>query len=790
MSPDETWTLVDDTQELSATVLDQYGNVVAGGNFQWSTDQSGVVAVDTKGVAYGLKVGKGEVFAEDTDSKLRGSAWVHVEARVPSAAQKSSGDGQKGVVGKGLTHPVVVRVLDKSGAPLAGVPVAWRVVGDGGDSAGSPTSPASVTNADGVAETTWTLGTTSGKQYLEANVDGVLPQTFTADAAPGPVASLDLSPGTADLVPGQTEPFTALAKDEFGNPVPGATLAWSSSDAGVATVCSVGVASALAVGSAEIRATSGSVVGTAQVTVREDDSPPSVASVAVSPSAVSLEALGESAQLTAVAADPSGNPVTDATIEWSSLDPSIATVDEMGTVLAKAIGSALIVASAACSQAADTVEVKVTQVPAEVVVSPASRSLAVGQTHQFAAVVKDAMGYVIPGLDIVWSSDDASIATVDGSGTVTGRNGGSTQIRGVHQDLQSQGTVQVTQVSEPPPGTPVSAFFFDGFESGSRAAPANGFSWTNTSNPSVSNEHAYSGNYSLRFFFRGKPDGEDSTSEQRFTLPPLREMWFEYFIYFPNGTEQGFESAAYAHRTQSGVLYQTVASVDISVDPYRLVSENPVFAGAQIPIDAGKWRLFSIAGAGASGADAGPIVIDAYIDDYTVRLREPLGTTVTGAAATLDLVPGASVSNNKFWRITELWTGSCVNMSLEAYPSSTVGWITRPRPMWGNPCDGIGSSEYRMKHSDGLVKDEDLGRWNHWRFHIKVSDPGQNNGVFKMWKDGTLVINETALPNDPQDHTRSKYLTGYLMGWANSGFSEDTLIFIDDIQFYDLNPGW
>jgi hypothetical protein len=45
-----------------------------------------------------------------------------------------------------------------------------------------------------VAATTWTLGTVAGKQYLEASVEGVLPATFSSDAGPGPVASLEVSP--------------------------------------------------------------------------------------------------------------------------------------------------------------------------------------------------------------------------------------------------------------------------------------------------------------------------------------------------------------------------------------------------------------------------------------------------------------------------------------------------------------------------------------------------------------------------------------------------------------------
>src|ERR1700693_6400144 len=53
---------------------------------------------------------------------------------------------------------------------------------------------------------------------------------------------------------------------------------------------------------------------------------------------------------------------------------------------------------------------------ASVTVSPATATIAVRQTQQFTAVAKDSIGTVISGLSFTWSSDAASVTTVDTTG--------------------------------------------------------------------------------------------------------------------------------------------------------------------------------------------------------------------------------------------------------------------------------------------------------------------------------------------------------------------------------------
>lgn len=73
---------------------------------------------------------------------------------------------------------------------------------------------------------------------------------------------------------GEVVQFTATPVDVSGFAVDEATVEWSSSDPGVATVTQSGVATAYRDGQAEIRARAGDATGTATLTVSQQLNPP------------------------------------------------------------------------------------------------------------------------------------------------------------------------------------------------------------------------------------------------------------------------------------------------------------------------------------------------------------------------------------------------------------------------------------------------------------------------------------------------------------------------------------
>src|SRR2546425_905321 len=76
---------------------------------------------------------------------------------------------------------------------------------------------------------------------------------------------------------------------------------------------------------------------------------------------------------------------------------------------------------------------------ASVAVAPATATVPVGQTVQLTATTKDANGTVLTGRTVTWATSNAALATVSGSGVVTG--------------VAAGGPVTITATSEGQSGT-------------------------------------------------------------------------------------------------------------------------------------------------------------------------------------------------------------------------------------------------------------------------------------------------------------------------------------------------
>ncbi|MBL4903592.1 MAG: heparin lyase I family protein [Desulfocapsa sp.] len=75
-----------------------------------------------------------------------------------------------------------------------------------------------------------------------------------------------------------------------------------------------------------------------------------------------------------------------------------------------------------------------------------------------------------------------------------------------------------------------------------------------------------------------------------------------------------------------------------------------------------------------------------------------------------------------------------------------------------------------------------LGRWVAWEFHYKMDD-GSSNGAWELWIDGVQKISVTGMSFVGAPCRPGYIRNGYLQGWANSGFTNDTDIYIDDVVF-------
>src|SRR5439155_486518 len=117
--------------------------------------------------------------------------------------------------------------------------------------------------------------------------------------------------------------------------------------------------------------------------------------------------------------DSAGTALTGRPVTWASSTPSEATVNCSGLVTGVTPGSATMTATS--EGKTSTAAITVTTVPVtSVAVLPATASLRVGQTVQLSATPQDSAGGALTGRPVTWASSNISVATVTGSGLVTG----------------------------------------------------------------------------------------------------------------------------------------------------------------------------------------------------------------------------------------------------------------------------------------------------------------------------------------------------------------------------------
>ena len=151
------------------------------------------------------------------------------------------------------------------------------------------------------------------------------------------VASVVVSPTTAEVRVGETATFAVRITSNLGRELTGNSVHWSSGDTLVARVSPAGVATGIAPGTAvAIRATVEGISGEARVDVRR-----LAETVELLPVSLNLWE-GDTARVDARALNHRGEPVLGETLEWSSDAPTVATVDSSGVVSARTPGNTMI----------------------------------------------------------------------------------------------------------------------------------------------------------------------------------------------------------------------------------------------------------------------------------------------------------------------------------------------------------------------------------------------------------------------------------------------------------------
>ena len=137
-----------------------------------------------------------------------------------------SGDPQTATVNSALPQPLVVLVTDANDNPIPNVAIQWTAEGGGTVSAES-----NVTDGNGQASVTRTLGPTAGTQTTRADAGPIAgsPAIFTHTATAGGAAGITkVSGDNQSGAPGAelALPLIVEVRDEQGNPISGRAVAW------------------------------------------------------------------------------------------------------------------------------------------------------------------------------------------------------------------------------------------------------------------------------------------------------------------------------------------------------------------------------------------------------------------------------------------------------------------------------------------------------------------------------------------------------------------------------------
>lgn len=252
------------------------------------------------------------------------------------------------------------------------------------------------------------------------------------------VAQVIVTPAAVFVPAGETPLFHASAVDARGHAVAGAPAPlWTTTDASVATIAADGRATVSSTApdgaTASAIATVGAIASTAGGTMTVDHTAVYAETIVVTAAGpTSFSSLNRTVQLSATASNPRQGDVTGlVTFAWSSSVPTVAGVSSSGLVTALGNGSASV--SATWNGVSGSAPITVAQVVASVSVATstggASASLSsLGETVQLVGTAFDADGSPVAGTAFTWSSDAASVATVNGSGVVTAVANGSAHV--------------------------------------------------------------------------------------------------------------------------------------------------------------------------------------------------------------------------------------------------------------------------------------------------------------------------------------------------------------------------
>jgi uncharacterized protein YjdB len=416
---------------LTATLKDTHGDTLAGQTVNWTSSDTTTVSLTALSsqtqVVSGRKPGSATITAMSSNGKS-GTDVVTVTNPVNFILVTPN----PLAVRAPYTVQAAALAEDANGTVLTGVTFAWST-----KSSGTIATVNALTGlVTGVAAGSDSVYATAGGRH------GATPATVLADS----VRTITLTPSAATITVAQTETLVVVIADSLGVPPPGVSVTWSSVPSG--RVSQAGIVSPHAADTATGIAVTATAQGkSAHSAITVTHVP--VASVVVSPNPATVD-VDSTLILTAALTDAAGNPLTNRPLTWHSSNPGAATVaggGETETVTGVAGGTTIITATSPDGPSGTT-NVTVGDPLVYVVVTLSPSSLRTTYSTQATAQAQDANHAPLGGVTFTWSTGNSGIASVSGTGIVTGVSAGQTNVIATAMGTSTSGHTTVTVLTD------------------------------------------------------------------------------------------------------------------------------------------------------------------------------------------------------------------------------------------------------------------------------------------------------------------------------------------------------
>ena len=422
VSPSNPSVLAGSTQQFTATGRFSDGTMQdLTSQVTWSSSNTGAATIGASGLATGVAAGVSTISA--TKNGINGSTTLTVSPATltsitvtPANFSLAMGSTQQftatGHFSDGSTQDISSQVLWSSFNPLV-----------------ATISNTGLATASGVGATTI---------FASRNAIG---GSTTLTVTPALLTGITVTPANSSLLAGSTQQFRATGHYSDGSTLDiSSQVTWSSSNAGAATITSLGFATGVAAGASTISATQNGISGSTNLTITAA----ALNSITIAPVSPSIAAGNTQAfQATGHYSDGSALDISNQ-VTWTSSNTGAATISPSGVATGVAPGITTIAAGQNGINGSTTLTVTAA-VLTSISVSPANAVIAAGVTQPFKATghYSDGSTHDLTS-QVIWSSSNLGAAAINSAGLATGLAAGGTTIAASQNGITGSTTLTVT----------------------------------------------------------------------------------------------------------------------------------------------------------------------------------------------------------------------------------------------------------------------------------------------------------------------------------------------------------